>query len=126
MDGFELGAVIQTILVIAIQMLLPVVLGFSVVWIKAQWEKVKLQIGVEEYAFAESLVRQFVLAAEQAGLIGMITDAGEEKKKMVIAMLEAELAKHNIALDVDVIDALIESIVYQEFGWQKAVEKLEG
>lgn len=126
MDGFELGAVIQTILVIVIQMLLPVVLGLSVVWIKAQWEKVKLQIGVEEYAFAENLVRQFVLAAEQAGLIGMITDAGEEKKKMVIAMLEAELVKHNISLDIDVIDALIESIVYQEFGWQKAVEKLEG
>ena len=125
MDGFEWGAVIQTFLVIVIQMLLPVALGFAIVWMKSQWEKVKLQIGVEEYAFIEALVRQFVLAAEQAGLIGMITNAGEEKKKMVLAMAEAELEKYGIKVDLDVIDAIIESIVYEEFGWEKKLE-LEG
>ena len=123
MSGIDFGMLIQSVLLIAIQVLLPVALTAASAWLFAKFQQVKQQITTEQYLFAETLVRQFVQAAEQAGIVGMLVDTGEEKKTMVIAMAEAELAKHGINLDLDVIDALVESIVYETFGWEKKLEE---
>ena len=118
----EWGALIQAFLMTLIQVLLPVALSAVSAWAFAQFKRAKAQMTVEQYEFAETLVRQFVLAAEQAGLIGMIEDIGEEKKRVVIAMAEEELAKHGIKMDLKMLDAMIESIVYDAFNWEKQLQ----
>lgn len=107
------SSIIQTALEMAIQILLPVALGFVVIFIKQQISAIKSKLDQENLAIAGSFVKAFVLAAEQSGLTGKLNNVGEEKKAWVLAQLDAALNVRGIDLDFEVLSALIEAAVYE-------------
>lgn len=107
------SSIIQTALEMAIQILLPVALGFVVIFIKQQISAIKSKLAQENLAIAGSFVKAFVLAAEQSGLTGKLNNVGEEKKAWVLAQLDAALNVRGIDLDFEVLSALIEAAVYE-------------
>jgi hypothetical protein len=109
------SGMLQMALVVVIQVLLPVLLGFLVVWLKKQTDLVKSKIPGEQLAFASELARQLVQAAEQTGLTGAISAEGSAKKEWVISQMEVELAKKGVKLDLHIISSLIENAVYEAF-----------
>jgi hypothetical protein len=68
---------------------------------------------------AVKIVRQLVQAAEMNGLSGAIENLGKEKKRWVIDMATSELSRRGINLDLNALDALIESQV------KEAIKDLE-
>ncbi len=90
---------------------MPVVLGAITTWVVAKIKEVRLKVQSDELAYAMSVIRQLVLAAEQNGLTGALKNVGQEKKAYVIAMAEKALTDKGIYLDLDVLDALIEAAV---------------
>lgn len=115
MEGLEIGSLIQTVLVIIIQVLLPVALGYVVMWLKAKVEEVKARIPAEQLEFATVLAQQLVMAAEQSGLSGQIAAEGKAKKEWVIARLQLALEEKGIKMDVKYLSDLIEGEVYRVF-----------
>lgn len=109
------SGLIQSVLMTVIQVLLPVVLGYIVVWINAKVKEAKAKLSESQLTLATGLIYQLVLAAEQNGLIGAIEDIGTEKKQYVLMLADAELNKHGIDLDFEVLDALVEAAVYEAF-----------
>ena len=107
------SSTIQTGLEMAIQILLPVALGFVVIFIKQQISAIKSKLDQENLATAEAFVKAFVLAAEQSSLTGKLNNVGEEKKAWVLAQLDAALNLRGIDLDFEVLSALIEAAVYE-------------
>lgn len=107
--------ILQALLVTAIEVLLPVLLGFLVVVAKNAIEQIKAKVDKEKLDFVLSLVRQFVLAAEQNGLTGALKDEGVAKKAWVLEQLKTELAKKNIHIDLDMLSGLIEAAVHEAF-----------
>lgn len=110
-----MSEILQLLLETVIKVLLPVALSYLVVFINAKIKEAKASTYAADIATAAALIYQLVLAAEQNGLIEAIKNEGVEKKKYVLDLAEKELAKHNISLDLDVIDALIEAAVHQAF-----------
>lgn len=120
----DYGKMIQTLLEMIITALLPVVLGYIVVWIKEKTNEIKAKVSSENLAFAEDVVRRLVLAAEQSGLLDDAMKLGKEKKKFVISLAEAELFRKGINIDLDVLDALIEAEVFEAFSQFKTDPEL--
>lgn len=116
---FDIGEVLQLIIQIIITVLLPVVLTYVGVAVRAWWIKIKAQIPAEQYAFASTLVSQLVLAAEQSGLAGILSNEAQAKKAWVIERAEAELAKMGIKMDLETISDLIEAAVKAELNKDK-------
>lgn len=116
---FDVGEVIQLVLQIIISVLLPLFLAFAIGAVRTWWAKIKAQIPAEQYAFAFSIVSQLVLAAEQSGLAGIISNESKAKKKWVIERVEAELAKVGINLDLETISDMIEAAVKAELNKDK-------
>ena len=108
--------IIQGTLMLLIQLLLPVLLGYAVVWVNAQIKATKAKMSADQIALVRSLVASFVLAAEQSGLAGTIRNIGSEKKAYVLALIRNELAARNISIDVDTLDAMVEAAVNDAFG----------
>jgi hypothetical protein len=108
----DYDALLQSVLTTLIEVLLPVLLGVVIYWIKQQAALVKARIPAEQLEFASGLARQFVLAAEQSGLAGYIKDAGLEKKEWVLLRLESALAQKGIRLDMRTLSDLVEAQVY--------------
>lgn len=111
----EYSELLQKSLEVAIQVLLPVVLGFLVVFIRAKIAEVKSKIPQEQMQFASALAKMLVLAAEQNGLIGALEDVGEEKKRWVMGMLDQALKERGIVLDLETLSAMIEAAVHEAF-----------
>ena len=120
----EWSGVLQTIVEMALEILLPVVLGFAVVWLRAQIQNQKAKLDADQLAMAEAFVSSFVFAAEQSGLSEQISAAGEAKKEWVIAQVQAALDAKGIALDIEVISGLIEAAVYK--AWKDSAPQIEG
>ncbi len=111
-----LGPVLQSLLVTLIEVLLPIALGALVAFINVKIKEAHASKYGYQLDTAISIIERLVLAAEQNGMIGAIEDAAEAKKKYVLDMAEAELAKRGINMDLDTIDALIEAQVNEAFG----------
>jgi hypothetical protein len=112
----EWGTLLQPILVTLIQILLPVILGALALWLKELIAGARAKLSTEQLAFMESLASQLVLAAEQSGLTGAISDLGAEKKQWVIDQLQAVADAKHIKLDMDQLSALVEAAVVAAFG----------
>ena len=108
-------AILQAAMVTVAQVLLPILMGGLVILIKALWGWIKSKMSAQQLEIATTLINQLVLAAEQNSLTGMLAAEGQAKKKYVIDTAEAPLAAKGIHLDLDVLDALIESSVYEAF-----------
>jgi Bacteriophage holin of superfamily 6 (Holin_LLH) len=107
--------VLQAFLITLIQVLLPVFLAMAVAWMQAAFLKAKSEINQEQYKLAVELAGKFVLAAEQSGLTGVISQAGEEKKQWAMEQLDAALQAKGIRLDLPLLSAMIEAEVFKAF-----------
>lgn len=90
---------------------------YAVVWaiisfVSVYVEKIKVAIENKDWQNMLDIVNEFVLAAEEK-FLGQ-TGKGAEKKQMVISLLEE--AGYEVT---KVVDALIESAVYQQFNADK-------
>lgn len=115
----EYSILIQKALEVVITVLLPVVLGYLVILLKSVGEKIKQQVGKEQWEVVSTLAGQFVSAAEQLGLKDEALAVGEAKKQWVLEQLQGELSRRKINIDVATLAALIEAVVYDELNWTK-------
>jgi hypothetical protein len=106
---------IQTLLLTLIQVLVPVFLGFAIVWVKGQIEAGKAKLSKEQLDMMTSLAQKFVLAAEQNGLTGAIKDEAAAKKEWALLRLESEMDQRGIHMDVRLLSDAIESAVHEAF-----------
>jgi LL-H family phage holin len=111
-----LSSLLQVTLETIITIVLPIVLVRMVAWINAQISATRSQMDKHELELVETLIKQFVRAAEQSGLTGQVKAAGAEKKAFVIALLRHELEERGIELNLETIDAMIEAAVKDAFG----------
>lgn len=120
----EWGLVIQQILEMAISILLPVILGFVVVWLRGQIQQGKAKLTAEQLSMAEAFVSSFVFAAEQSGLTEQISNVGEAKKEWVLQQVQAALTAKGINVDVEIISGLIEAAVFK--AWSDSAPQIAG
>lgn len=90
---------------------------YAIIWaivslVKVYVEKMKIAIENKDWQQMIDIVNEFVLAAEEKFLSKQ--GAGAEKKQMVIDLLKQ--AGYEVT---QVVDALIESAVYQQFNSDK-------
>ena len=90
---------------------------FSIVWslisiTKAYLERLNIAIENKDWETMINIIGEFVTAAEEK-FIGK-SGSGAEKKEMVISLLKE--AGYDVT---QVVDALIESAVYQNFNYNK-------
>lgn len=90
---------------------------YAILWaivslVKVYVEKMKIAIENKDWEQMINIVNEFVLAAEEK-FLGK-TGTGAEKKQMVISLLKE--AGYEVT---QVVDALIESAVYQQFNADK-------
>ena len=90
---------------------------YAILWaiislVKVYVEKMKIAIENKDWEQMIDIVNEFVLAAEEK-FLGK-TGTGAEKKQMVISLLKE--AGYEVT---QVVDALIESAVYQQFNADK-------
>jgi LL-H family phage holin len=116
MENTILSSLLQVALETVITIALPIILTQFALWINEQIKKTRSQMSNEQLFLVETLVKQFVRAAEQAGLSGQIAAAGAEKKAYVLALIRAELEERKISINLEVLDAIIESAVNDAFG----------
>jgi len=111
---------VQPLLETVLTIMLPIVLGFVAVWLKNLIARIKSEMSESQLAFITVLAGQLVLAAEQSGLTGVITNIGEEKKAMVIAALQQAADDNGIKISVELLSAIIEAAVVDAFGLSKS------
>jgi LL-H family phage holin len=110
------SSLLQVTLETIITIVLPIVLVRLVSWINAQISATRSQMDRHELELVETLIKQFVRAAEQSGLTGQVKAAGAEKKAFVIALIHQELEARGIELNLETLDAMIEAAVKDAFG----------
>lgn len=118
------GILLQQVLEMAIAILLPVILGFAVIWLRGQIEVQKNKLSGEQLAMAEAFVTSFVFAAEQSGLTDQISQVGEAKKAWVLEQVQSALDAKGINIDIEVISGLIEAAVFK--AWNDSAPQIEG
>lgn len=119
MFAIDWGDLLQPALETILTVLLPVVLGYIVLWFQRASSKLKAEIGSEQWELLENLATQFVLAAEQSGLTGKIEQLGEVKKAMVLQLLQSAADSRGIKINVEELDAIIEAAVVDAFGFHE-------
>lgn len=125
MDLFTsgLGELLQPALEVALTVLLPALLGLAAVWLNKLRENLDREIEQRGLQAVRALAFDLVRAAEQAGLTGQIQDIGEEKKAMVLDILQKEADRLQVDVDVEALSAIIESAVVEVFGFSEPVEE---
>ena len=111
---------VQPLLETVLSVMLPIVLGFVAVWLKGLLAKVRAEMSESQLAFITALAGQLVLAAEQSGLTGAITNIGAEKKAMVMAALQQAANDNGIRINVELLSAIVEAAVVDAFGLSKS------
>lgn len=101
---------LETLLLGLAPVLAAAVTGWVAVKIRVALEELKNEYK-EQWWILELVATTAVQAAEQANLAGLIKD----KKAYALSIVEAALAEHGFAIDLDVIDAAVEAAVWSEF-----------
>ena len=115
----DFGELLQLVLEMAITVLLPIFLGFAIVAVRGWWESIKAKIPQEQYAFADMIARQLVLAAEQNGLAGKLSNEASVKYDWVLDNMERQLREAGIKLDLHTLSNMIESAVKAELNMER-------
>lgn len=105
-----IGNLVMSILTI----MFPILVGFVISWVKAQYDLVRSHIKVEHLALLDYFVEVAVKSAEQVGILEMIANTGEAKKQFAIEYLQTALRSrglHYLADNVDELSAAIESAI---------------
>lgn len=108
---FDWAHLIQILLEGLITLILPVLFAWIIKVINAHIQELNSRKDNQDLRTVVTLVRQFVLAAEQSGLAGHLENIGKAKKQYVLDLIQAELDKRGVKIDIDVLDALIEAQV---------------
>jgi flagellar biosynthesis protein FliQ len=111
----SLNAVLQPLLITLIQILVPILLGAAIVWVKKMVEQAKLQIDAKTLTFIETLLQSLVVSAEANGLTAALEKEVFDKKTYVLDRAETELLARGIKVDPHLLSDLVEQIVYDEF-----------
>lgn len=83
-------------------------------WVVAKLKEQLANVSQQQLDILEQVAIIAVTAAEQA-----YKDAdGPAKKGYALGLVEAQLAKYGLKIDLDEIEAAIESAVYQQFNWK--------
>lgn len=101
------GEVFQGILMTAVQLLVPVLIGYVIVYINAAKKRLEVSMGAENFQMAQMIASTLVNAAEQT----FPKEQREEKLNWVIERMEAALLERGIVMDLDAIVDLIEASV---------------
>lgn len=107
--------ILMIVLKAVITVALPVLLKLLFDWLKLQKLKFEQNLDAETRYIIEEAVRLAVLAAEQSGLAGLLGEKYKDKKSFALAAAEKFLAQYGITIDLDVLAALIEAAVMEEF-----------
>ena len=113
------GLILQTILMVIINVALPVVLVAVIKWVRLKIDEVKSKIDTQTLSIVNTLAMQLVLAAEQSGLKDQLLQEGAAKKEWVIAQLSQSLAEKGIHMDIQALSNAIEAAVYEAFKQSK-------
>jgi len=110
---------------------LPVAVGIAVALTVAVFKAVMALKSKFDAAAGVDLSNQFwkavafaVQSAEQSGLLAGIKLKAEEKKRLAIDFLEGQLKMYGLDIDLDVIDAAIETAIANR--WQEMVTTPDG
>jgi hypothetical protein len=106
-----MSAILESVLSIAVPPLVAALVALAVAWINKESKKLSAD---QMFAIKEA-VTMGVNYAEQIGL----TKTGAQKKADAIAAAQAYLDKQGIKVDLTLLDAMIESAVKTELGWDK-------
>jgi hypothetical protein len=105
------NAILESVLSIVLPPLAASLVALAVAWINKESKKLSAD---QMYAIKEA-VSIGVNFAEQTGL----TKTGEQKKADAIAAAQAYLDKQGVKVDLSLLDAMVESAVKTELGWDK-------
>lgn len=114
--NFDASNIPQMLLQVAILVLLPYVLRLVKAYVDSKVAEFKATADKAQLDFVIGLISELVKAAEQCGLTGALEAIGEEKKRYVMDLAEAELARRGIEIDLDILDSMVEAAVMAEFG----------
>ena len=112
----EWGDMIQPLLETILNIVLPIALSAAALWIRQMIVKAKVEIEAANLAWLLILAEQFVVAAEQAGVTGMLEDLGSEKKAYVLGLLQQAAEERGVKVDVAILSAIVEAAVVEAFG----------
>ena len=116
-NNIILSAVLQSLLEFLLPIVAVAVIGVLVSWAKLLWEKAKSWNGDATTLLAEA-AKIAVTAAEQAGAAKLIND----KKVYAMDIAEKWLEQHGVHLDFELIDAVVDAAVYEQFNTDKSVK----
>lgn len=115
----EWGVILEKVLMVVIEVLLPFLLVMVIRWVMKQYEYLHAKLTVEQQQFIDSMAMSLVLAAEQVGLKDELLAEGEAKKEWVITRLEAAAQEKGINIDVHSLSDAIEAAVHKAFKMYK-------
>lgn len=115
--------VAEPLLVAAIQVLLPFLMVYAGVALRAGVAWIKANTAAKHLAVAELLAKQFVLACEQQNLSGILKLVGAEKKEWVRQRVQEELDRRKIPLDARMLSDLIEGVLLENVNLFKLYEE---
>ena len=100
-----INPVFLQIILVAIPILLPPLVGLVIVWINSQLAK----LPANQRAFLSTIVSDAVLAVEQAEKSSGM--GGVDKKALAMQFIEAELQHWGINVPASIVSTLVESVV---------------
>ena len=98
---------------------LPKLIPPFVAWLNIQIESARTLIGTRNWEIVTSSVRGLVIMAEQSGMVDTLLKLGMSKKEWVLSQIEVVLVKYSIDIDLHLIEAEIEKVVWDEFNKAK-------
>lgn len=114
----EINVILSSVLQSVLEFILPILFvslaGFLVAKAKETWAKAK-DWNPSATGLLEQSVKVAVLAAEQAGAAGLISD----KRAYAFSVAEKWLKARGVTVDIDLIYAAIEAAVWDEFNKDK-------
>jgi len=110
------GELIQVILETVLALLLPILIGCAVTWLRARQKEIMAGLTDSQRWMLTEAVEVAVKAAEQSGLAGHIENLAGEKKRFAIDAAERYLLSAGLgSVDLGVLADMIEAEVYRQF-----------
>jgi len=114
---------LQTLLETLIVVFLPIILSLLGAYLKKLLDQATQKLTDQQYKFISEVIDNLVRAAEQTGLKDELLKEGSAKKEWVLKEASAYLVGKGIKLDLDELSALVESLVLENFNWNKVLQK---
>jgi hypothetical protein len=117
MDSNFWYKLLQDVLVLAVTAIAPALFALIVVIIRNKLADLKVKY--PDYSYILEQAAKFAIqAAEQADFAGLIKD----KKEYALSIAQKYLDDHKVKIQLDVIDAAIESAIYAEMNKDRIAE----